>query len=372
MQHGEIIGPGKVPLPGSDMFVLGAAILVGIVAVVGLLVTLAVRFVRRRRGAPRRRPIASIIWGALAVSALCVGLLMWPFGFFVPEFPALPRLFPEEAFFYRPAVGLQVAADSRSTIDTLGDRPLVAAAGSRVNGGRTRGIPFNFVDSTTPRHRFDFTYPRGSDDTGYPIADPAYVQSMPLYYSDNHYIGIDLEADRMWELASIRRWFWIWQAGSGAMWDLESLEYPEGHTTASGLPLFPLTFTYEQVASGSVDHVLGIALPTVRAEEHQWPARYTDGRVEDPHAPVMGTWFRLRADADLSGLGPQARVVARALQQYGAVLLDTGGSVALVGTPDARWDDEDLATLGLLGSEDLEVVEASGLMVDPESMQAAP
>ncbi|MEZ5350465.1 MAG: hypothetical protein R2714_14885 [Microthrixaceae bacterium] len=37
----------------------------------------------------------------------------------------------------------------------------------------------------------------------------------------------------------------------------------------------------------------------------------------------MGTWFRLRSDADLSGLGPQARVIAEALQEYGAVLMDT-------------------------------------------------
>ena len=36
----------------------------------------------------------------------------------------------------------------------------------------------------------------------------------------------------------------------------------------------------------------------------------------------MGSWFRLRADADLSGLGPQA-LVARAMQTYGAVLADT-------------------------------------------------
>ena len=86
---------------------------------------------------------------------------------------------------------------------------------------------------------------------------------------------------------------------------------------------------------------------------------------------MMGTWFRLRSDADLSGLGPQARVIAEALQEYGAVLMDTGGSVAVTGLTDSRWDDDDLRTLTELSSDDLEVVDASGLMVDPQSMEAA-
>jgi hypothetical protein len=371
MEQSDIIGPAAVPLPGSDMFLLGATIVLGVVAVAAIAVISVVRLVRRRRGVPPRRPVGLVLWGATAVVSLCLGLVLWPFGFSVPEFPALPRLFPENAFFYRPTSDLEVADGSQRTIDAIGDLPFVAAPLGSVKDGRTRGIPFNFVDRDTPRHRFDFTYPGASNDTAYPIPDPAYVQSMPFYRADNHYVGIDLESRQMWELASVRRWFWFWQAGAGALWDLDSLEYPKGHTTASGVPLVPLSYTYEQVASGSIDHVLMVSLPTVRAEEYQWPARHTDGPVEDPDAPVMGTWFRLRSDADLSRLGPQARVVAEALQQYGAVLGDTGGSLAFTGTPDNRWDDDDLATLGTLSSDDLEVIDASAVMVDPESMEAA-
>ena len=86
----------------------------------------------------------------------------------------------------------------------------------------------------------------------------------------------------------------------------------------------------------------------------------------------MGAWFRLRGDVDLAGLGPQARVIAEAMQRYGVVLGDTGGSFAIAGTPDARWDDEDLATLRTLSTDDLEVVEAGSLMVREGSMEAAP
>jgi hypothetical protein len=71
-----------------------------------------------------------------------------------------------------------------------------------------------------------------------------------------------------------------------------------------------------------------------------------------------------------SGLGPQAAVIARALQTYGAVIADTGPNFTVHGTPDARWDDADLATLQQLHTGDFEVVDAAGLMVSAESMEA--
>jgi hypothetical protein len=83
----------------------------------------------------------------------------------------------------------------------------------------------------------------------------------------------------------------------------------------------------------------------------------------------MGSWFRLRADADLSALGPQALVVARALQTYGAVLADTGPGLTLAGEPDVRWDDADLATLTSLSMADLQVVDPTPMMVSPDSHQ---
>ncbi len=370
MDNHEIIGPASVPLPGSDMFVLGLSIIVAIASMVALVVALVIRVIRRRRGTPAKRPIALVVCGVVTATSVLTGFVMWPRGFFVPEFPALPRLFPDRAFFYQDARDLEVTPDSPGTIAAIGGLPFATPALGSAQDGRTRGIPFNLVDRRTPRHAFDFTYPGGSDQTGYPIADPAYVQSMPLFFADNHYVAIDLDRRRMWELAGMRRWFWLWQAGSGAAWDLDSLEYPEGLTTASGLPLLPLAYSYEEVRSGDIGHVLFLSMPTVRAGEHQWPARHTDGPSGDPDAPLMGTWFRLRSDVDISGLGPQAQVIARALQVHGAVLGDTGGSLALNGVPDARWDDADLDTFAQLGSDDLEVVDAAELMVATGSMEA--
>ena len=86
----------------------------------------------------------------------------------------------------------------------------------------------------------------------------------------------------------------------------------------------------------------------------------------------MGTWLRLKPTVVVDDLPEQARVVARALQEYGMVLADTGGTLAVTGTVDRRWDDDQLLELGRLTAEDFEVVDASGIMVSADSMEARP
>jgi hypothetical protein len=203
------------------------------------------------------------------------------------------------------------------------------------------------------------------------VADPAYIEWLPSYGSDNHYVAIDLQRRRMWELIGTVVWFGQWEADTGALWDLDSLEYGRWKTMASWLPLLPGVVTYDEVAAGRIDHVVHAASPDMSATEFIWPSLGTDGPNQDPDAPPMGAWLRLRPDADLSGLGPQARVIAEALQEYGLLLSDTsGGNFALRGTPDGRFDRSDLATLGTFGPDDFEVVDASGVMVAPDSMAA--
>ena len=71
----------------------------------------------------------------------------------------------------------------------------------------------------------------------------------------------------------------------------------------------------------------------------------------------MGLRVRLKRTANLSGLKPQARIVAKALQRYGALLADNGSPWFFSGAPDSRWDNDDLQTLRNLTGKDFEVVD---------------
>ena len=86
-----------------------------------------------------------------------------------------------------------------------------------------------------------------------------------------------------------------------------------------------------------------------------------------------GARLRLRADADLTGLGPQATVLATALQRYGAIVADTTVTRwHLGGVPDDRWDEDDLATLRALRPESFEWVDVASWSPREGSLAVAP
>jgi hypothetical protein len=370
-QTPTVVGP-DVLIPGSDFLLAGLGRVMLLIGVVVLVVAVVLRVRAARRGPEhRRRPVLLVS----AAAVLGVGGLLtaayWPPAFFAPEFPPLPRLLPEDAVFYRQITDLPVAEDSDRMIASQGGLPLGSGFRSVVQEGVLWGNPFNIVEADTPMMDVEITqYPEFSHLGRYPMTDPAYIEGLPTYHFDQHYLAIDLERRQNWELIAARRWFGRWQAGAGATWSMDSLDYPDGRTIAAGLPLLPGTITYDEVAGGRIDHLLLGASPITASGEFIWPARATDGRSEDPDAPPMGAWFRLRSDVDLSGLGPQARVIAEAAQRYGILMSDTGPGFGLRGTPDARWDERDLDTLGQITTDDFEVVDASAVMVDVDSMAA--
>ena len=75
----------------------------------------------------------------------------------------------------------------------------------------------------------------------------------------------------------------------------------------------------------------------------------------------MGLRVRLKASVDISGFGPQARVILRALKHYGMILADNGSPWYVTGAPDAGWDDDDLHDLHQIHGRDFEVVDTTSL-----------
>ena len=148
------------------------------------------------------------------------------------------------------------------------------------------------------------------------------------------------------------------RAGSGAIWNLRSTRLrPAGWTSAdaAGLPILPLLARYQEVARGRIDHALRM---TVRRSRRAYvhPARHFASSDRDPSLPRMGERLRLKRSVDISRLPRQARVVARAMKEYGVIVADNGSDWFVTGSPHSGWDDEQLDALKALRGSDFEVV----------------
>jgi hypothetical protein len=154
-----------------------------------------------------------------------------------------------------------------------------------------------------------------------------------------------------------------WHAGSGATWNLRSNRLrPAGWTSAdaAGLAILPGLARYEEVSAGRITHALRITVSRTR-RAYVWPARHFASDLTDPALPPMGLRVRLKRSFDISRFPPQARVVLRALQEYGAIVADNGSDWFVSGVPHPRWSNDDLHTLHQVPGSAFEVVDGTAL-----------
>jgi hypothetical protein len=88
---------------------------------------------------------------------------------------------------------------------------------------------------------------------------------------------------------------------------------------------------HDEVVAGSIDHVLKVASGPEASTRAVFPMVGSDGDSTDPVAPPQGLRFRIRPTVDIAALdlAPEAKVIARALQQYGFYIGDSAGVTAL-------------------------------------------
>lgn len=259
---------------------------------------------------------------------------------------------------------LPAATDSDAIVASIGLADhLHADFGSGTWDGGPIGIPVTVVTAGTPRSRVSFSYASESDRGSYPIPRGVRIEGGPRAAGDRHAILVDRDACHLYELFALRREGGGWAAGSGATWDLRSNRLrPAGWTSAdaAGLPILPGLARYEEVARGRIEHALRVTVSRTR-RAYVWPARHFASDLTDPSLPPMGLRLRLRADFPLAGFPPQARVVLRALKEYGLIVADNGSDWYVSGVPDRRWSNDQLHTLHRVPGSAFEVVDASSL-----------
>lgn len=244
--------------------------------------------------------------------------------------------------------------------------------GSGTWNGGPIGIPYVVVPGTQPRVPVRFEYADESDPGPYPIPTDAPIEGGSHSTGDRHIFVVDRDDCRLYETWSTYPDGSGWRAGSGAVFDLRSSALrPDGWTSAdaAGLPILPGLVRRDEVAAGAIRHAIRFtAERTQRA--YLWPARHYASRIEDPDVPPMGARLRLKAGVDLGGYAPDVRVILQAFKDYGIVLADNGSNWFISGAPDPGWDDGVLRQLRRVRGSDFEVVDVSGLMIDPDSGQA--
>lgn len=90
---------------------------------------------------------------------------------------------------------------------------------------------------------------------------------------------------------------------------------------------------YDEVDSGTIDHMLELFVNTARME-HVFPMTgHENHGTWDRDAPPEGTRIRIMPSVDINSydLSPAAKVIATALQRYGAVIGDQTGGPATIG-----------------------------------------
>jgi hypothetical protein len=251
------------------------------------------------------------------------------------------------------------------------------AAGGWGNGNLFQ-IDFSInvlkASSTTPKRTFaknSYFYSPDCDATSVPIPSGGNVEGNSGYTCSNggdcHLIVYDTSSKKLYEQYKASITSTSYSGGCLAVWDgaktYTTALRGEQCTSAdaAGLPIAPLLFTADEVKAGSINHAIRFILPNSRVKRgYTRPATHATGTTGGTNAPYYGVHLRLRANYPIDSLPSQgAKVVARALQNYGMYHAD-GGQIALTAMSDrttaAKWS-------GLLGPRDLQALKVEDFEV---------
>ncbi|GEM_PF-1979451 len=220
------------------------------------------------------------------------------------------------------------------------------------------GIPWTTVTGAQPLVPISFYYPDDSDPGPYPIPSDAPVEGG----GDRHILLVETTNCLLYEVYDADYTgsdVTGWEAGSGAIFDLNSNALrPEGWTSAdaAGLPILPGLARCEEANSGTINHALRFTVSRTQ-KAFIYPATHYASSITSTAYPPMGLRLRLKAGYNISGLSGQALAIAQALKTYGMILADNGSNWFISGeTNPTCWDDDNLNALKNIPGTAFEVI----------------
>jgi hypothetical protein len=297
---------------------------------------------------------------ALAIVATAFALLV------APRAPAPQRVVsPPDAANWR----VRPFSDDSPWNQVIGTGPLIdpnsAQLLATMNGPLSSdptqySFPLYLGDAQTPRHdiactKYDCTMVADTGTStaptlqGVPIPDNA----TPSTGSDGQMILVDLSSGLEYDLWQAQRTGTGWEVSGASTYSINSDGAPvEYGSRGAGIPYLAGLIRPWEIEQGHIDHAIAFATETVARKRCVWPASKTDGKSRDPDALPQGARLQLDptlsdADFDRLGLDATARVIARAMQTYGMILVDSSGRTKVYAenlrdNPYASlsWDDD--------------------------------
>ena len=195
--------------------------------------------------------------------------------------------------------------------------------------------------------------------------------------SDRHSIMVQPGNGTLWETWNALRVGTNWQAGNGAIFNLNTNGLrPDGKTSgdAAGLPMFPALVRYDEAERGMVEHAVRVSVKHSR-KEHIYPATH-DASVPsttNPNVPAMGQRLRLKSSFVIpASWTKEEKALALALKKYGALVADNGSILGISVAPDDRWPNGGNCFNNLLSVviTNFEVIQTTGTNEGPRSAGA--
>jgi len=220
------------------------------------------------------------------------------------------------------------------------------------------------VSGTQALANINFTaYGDESDPGPMPVPANAPIEGDPNPGTgDRHVLVIDNANCFLYEMdASYPNNDGSWNADSAAVWDLTvdgQRPYTWTSADAAGLPIFSGLIRYDKVAAGKIQHATRFTLQRSQAAFIP-PASHWAANNSNSLAAPMGMRMRLKASFDISGYSAANQVILTAMKNYGLIMADNGSSMYISGTPDSRWDNNDLHNLGQVPASAFDVLQMS-------------
>ena len=324
----------------------------------------------------------------------------------------LANIFPSTSIFHHRVD----AATTGLPVDTSPAAPMYSGYlsatvkpffGNNSNAPFPNGIPAIQVPYNQPDVSVSTTVYQSYFSSG-PIPAYAPVEGTSYSTGDRHVL-VYLQAGGGNNPALYEMWQGIYEGGpwtdsSNALWPDVSANnltpQGEGTSDAAGLPVGPLLANADEVIgtgtasspNGTIQHPIRFTLNHM-LNYWVWPATQTAGvgsctetgggsipveseisQSSPPASCTMsgaaGEIYRLKASVATpacAATSPQAAIIITGFRNYGIILADNGDSGGLIGTPDARWNDNDLSCITSLTLGDFEPVNLSSLMVSNDS-----